>query len=259
MNVLESFSLKGKTALVTGGAGLFGRQITEALAEAGAQTFIADCDMQKQETQIANYFRPQGLEIQALQYDQGDERSIQALLQTLIDRAGGVDVLINNAVLRVMPGWGSPAETFAKSMAVNATGIFLMTRAFGDHMAARGHGSIVNVGSMQGMIGPDFNLYEGNGPRPAPDYFIHKGGVLQLTRYAAAQLGPRGVRVNTVCPGGFFNNQHPQFLERYYKHTYLGRMANMTDLKGVMVFLASEASAYVTGASIVVDGGYTVN
>jgi NAD(P)-dependent dehydrogenase (short-subunit alcohol dehydrogenase family) len=124
-------------------------------------------------------------------------------------------------------------------------------------MATQGGGSIINVGSMQGMVGPDFTLYEGLAWNVPPDYFFHKGGLLQLTRYVAAKRGRQGVRCNAVSPGGFFNQQDSAFVQRYNDRTLLGRMANETDLKGVIVFLASAASAYITGANIVVDGGYT--
>jgi NAD(P)-dependent dehydrogenase (short-subunit alcohol dehydrogenase family) len=256
MKVLDSFSLKGRTAVVTGGAGLYGRQIAEALAEAGARTFMASRDQAKLGEQ-AKKFRDAGLDVTALELDQGSEASVKALLQEVLRRAGSVEVLINNAVLRPMKDWSDPAAAFAKSMEVNATGLFLMTRAFGDHMAARGRGSIINVGSIQGVVGPDFTLYEGLDWGTPPDYFFHKGGLLQLTKYAASKLGPRGVRVNAISPGGFFNHQDDRFVPRYNARTFLGRMANETDLKGIIVFLASDASAYITGENIMVDGGYS--
>ncbi len=257
MKVLESFKLDGKVALVTGGAGLYGRQIVETVAEAGAKTFAADYDIQKQE-EVAEQFRKAGLDVTAVQYNQSSEESIKALLEHVVEQAGKVDVLVNNAVLRPMKEWNSPAADFEKSMQVNATGLFMITRVFGDHMAARGGGSIINIGSIHGMIAPDFSLYEGLDWGAPPDYFFHKGGLIQLTRYAASKLGPKGVRVNVISPGGFFNNQEDIFVKRYNARTFLGRMANEQDLKGTIVFLASDASAYITGANIPVDGGYTV-
>jgi NAD(P)-dependent dehydrogenase (short-subunit alcohol dehydrogenase family) len=256
MSVLDSFRLDGKVALVTGGAGLFGRQIAEALAEAGARTFMASRNLAGLRAQ-AEVFRRAGLDVTALQYDQADEESIHQLLKQVVDMAGKVDVLVNNSVLRPMHDWSDPSRDFAKSMEVNATGLLIMTRAFGEQMAERGQGSIINVGSTYGTVGPDFTLYEGTDMTAPPDYFFHKGGLLQLTRYAAAKLGPRGVRVNAISPGGFFTGQDPRFLERYHARTFLGRMANESDLKGVIVFLASDASSYVTGANIAVDGGFT--
>ena len=256
MNVLDSFKLKGKIALITGGAGLYGRQIVEALCEAGATTIMASRNVAKLEEYAAE-LRKSGLSAHAMELDQGEESSILNLLEQVKQKHGGVDVLINNAAARPMKSWNAPAKDFEESMRVNATGVFLMTRAFGEHMASRGKGSIVNIGSIQGCVGPDLSLYEGTGMGAIPDYFFHKGGMVQLTKFAAAQLGPKGVRVNCISPGGFFNNQDPRFVERYNARTFLGRMANETDLKGVIVFLASDASAYITGANIPIDGGYT--
>jgi NAD(P)-dependent dehydrogenase (short-subunit alcohol dehydrogenase family) len=256
MSVLDTFKLDGKVALVTGGAGLYGRQIAEALAEAGAKTFMASRNVEKLEAQ-AQSFRDAGLDVTAKHLDQSDEASITALRDELAQEAGGVDILVNNAVLRPMGDWSDPAENFAKSMEVNATGVFMMCRAFGDAMGERGGGSIINVGSIQGMVGPDYTLYEGLGWGCPPDYFFHKAGMINLSRFVAAKLGAQGVRCNTISPGGFFNHQDSRFLERYEARTFFGRMANDSDLKGVIVFLASSASAYITGANIAVDGGYT--
>jgi NAD(P)-dependent dehydrogenase (short-subunit alcohol dehydrogenase family) len=255
-SVQELFDLHGRVAVVTGGSGLFGRQIVEALAEAGARTIMASRNLDNLHVQV-ELFRQSGLDVEAIQYDQSHEESIQRLLRQSLDLAGKVDILVNNAVLRTMQGWDDPATCFSQSMEINATGLFLMTRTFGDYMAALGRGSIINVGSIQGVVGPDFTLYEGLNWGTPPDYFFHKGGLLQLTRYAAAVLGPRGVRVNAISPGGLFNNQDDRFVKRYNARTMLGRMVNHTDLKGGIVFLASDASAYVTGANIAVDGGYT--
>ncbi|MFZ5917372.1 MAG: SDR family oxidoreductase [Chloroflexota bacterium] len=257
MNVLQSFSLAGRVAVVTGGAGLYGRQIVEALAEAGARTFTASRNLAALEA-VAAGFRERGLDVEALPLDQSDEASILRLRDEALARAGRVDVLVNNAVLRPMRGHDAPVEQWQQSMQVNATGLFLISRAFGQAMAEAGRGSIINIGSIQGLIGPDGWLYEGvPWDGFVPDYFFHKGGMINLSRYMAAYLGPRGVRVNTISPGGFFNHQDAEFLWRYEKRTFLGRMANESDLKGAVVFLASDASAYVTGANLVVDGGYT--
>lgn len=262
MSILNDFSLKGKVAVMTGGAGLYGRQIAQALAEAGAKTYMASRGIEKLEEQ-AKIFRNAGLDVTALPVDQSDEKSIRTLLKSIVDQAGKCDILINNAVLRPMKGWDDPYSTFAESMQVNGTGIFMMTHTFGEHMATlKDGGSIVMISSIQGMVGADFSLYEGatyNGkPMDAPpDYFFHKGGMLNFTRYAASKLGPRGVRVNCVSPGGMYSGQDETFLKRYNARTFLNRMGNEQDLKGVIVFLASDASQYITGANIPVDGGYT--
>jgi NAD(P)-dependent dehydrogenase (short-subunit alcohol dehydrogenase family) len=257
MNVTEMFSLQGKVAVVTGGAGLYGRQIVEALAEAGGQVVMASRNLEALEA-VAKEFRGRGLAVEARAVDQSDEGSIKRLRGEVLDAYGQVDVLINNAVLRSMkPETYDPAG-WARSMAVNATGLYMITELFSEPMKERQSGSIVNVGSIQGMIGVDPTLYEGlEMSSLVPDYFFHKGGMINYTRYMASVLGMRKVRVNCISPGGFFSNQPEKFVERYNARTFLGRMANDQDLKGIIVFLASEASAYITGANIPVDGGYT--
>jgi NAD(P)-dependent dehydrogenase (short-subunit alcohol dehydrogenase family) len=254
--VQQLFDLRGRVAVVTGGAGLYGRQIVEALAEAGAKTFIASRSIESLEN-VAKSLRDRGLDVVAVAFDQGDVEAGPRLLAEVLNTASRIDVVVNNAVARPMKNWSDPVEAWSESMRVNSTGLFALTRYFGEQMAAQGGGSIVNIGSMQGMVGPDFTLYEGLSWSTPPDYFFHKGGMIQLTRFAAAKLGPSGVRCNVVCPGGFFSGQDELFVRRYATRTMLGRMANETDMKGIVIFLASDASAYITGAVIPVDGGYT--
>ena len=259
MGILDRFSLQGKVALVTGGAGLYGRQIVAALAEAGACTYVAARHVEPLEALAAEH-RAQGLEVQARQFDQGDEASILGLCEAIIQEAGRVDILVNNAVLRPMKkGYLDDAAAFAESMRVNATGLFVITRAFGDVMALQGSGSIINIGSIQGMIGPDPTIYRGTTMSGwYPDYFFHKGAMINFTRFIASYYGAKGVRCNCVSPGGFRTADHPEpFVRQYSDRTFLGRLANSTDLMGIIVFLGSDASVYITGANIPVDGGYT--
>ncbi|HPA44894.1 MAG TPA: SDR family NAD(P)-dependent oxidoreductase [bacterium] len=152
---MDSFRLDGKVAVLTGSAGLFGRQIADALVEAGARLFIASRNIDSLEEQ-ATRMRQDGHDVTAHTLDQGSEESIRMLLDFVLEQAGRVDILINNSVLRPMSDWSSPAEDFARSMEVNATGIFMMTRAFGEQMAKQNGGSIINIASIYGMIGPDF-------------------------------------------------------------------------------------------------------
>jgi NAD(P)-dependent dehydrogenase (short-subunit alcohol dehydrogenase family) len=259
MGILDRFSLHGKVALVTGGAGLYGRQIVAALAEAGACTYVAARHVEVLESLSAEH-RAQGLDVIARQYDQGDEGSILSLCDTITKEAGRVDILVNNAVLRPMKqGYLDDAATFAESMRVNATGLFVITRAFGNFMAEQGSGSIINIGSIQGMIGTDPTIYRGTSMSGwYPDYFFHKGAMINFTRFIASYYGASSVRCNCVSPGGFRTPDHPEpFVRQYSDRTFLGRLANSTDLMGIIVFLGSDASAYITGANIPVDGGYT--
>jgi NAD(P)-dependent dehydrogenase (short-subunit alcohol dehydrogenase family) len=258
VNVLDSFSLKGKVALVTGGAGLYGRQLVAAVAESGAETYVASRNLAALERLAAEH-RAKGENVIALQYDQGDEASVLALRDEIVKRSGRLDVLVNNSVSRPMKeGWDDQVSLFDESMHVNATGLFAITRAFGEVMKGQGSGSIINIGSMMGMVGIENSNYRGTDMHGFyPDYFFHKGGVINFTRFCASYFGRYNVRVNCVSPGGYFNNQPEAFVRQYSERTQLGRMANDTDLKGVIVFLASDASLYITGANIPVDGGYT--
>jgi NAD(P)-dependent dehydrogenase (short-subunit alcohol dehydrogenase family) len=259
MSILDRFSLHGKVALVTGGAGLYGRQILAALAEAGADTYVASRNLEAL-SRLAEDHCAAGRKVTALQYDQGDEASILTLRDQILERSGQIDVLVNNSVARPMKrGFESDASTFAHSMQVNATGLFIITRAFGDAMARRGSGSIINIGSIQGMVGPDPSIYQGTSMSGwAPDYFFHKGGMINFTRFIGSYYGQRNVRCNCVAPGGYLTRDHPMpFVRQYSDKTFLGRLANDTDVMGVIVFLASDASVYITGATIPVDGGYT--
>jgi NAD(P)-dependent dehydrogenase (short-subunit alcohol dehydrogenase family) len=256
MNVLDSFSLKGKTVVVTGGAGLYGRQIVEAVAEAGARTVMASRNVAKLE-EVAAALRDRGFDASAVAMDQGDESSVRAARDQVLERCGSLHGLVNNAVARTMKSFDDDADRFQESMRVNATGLFTVTRAFGEVMAAGG--SIVNIGSIMGLIGLEPLNYRGTSMSGwAPDYFFHKGGMVNFTRFCASYYGPKGTRCNCVHPGGFQTPDHPEaFVRNYSERTCLGRMANATDLKGVVVFLLADASRYITGANIPVDGGYT--
>lgn len=253
------FKLDGKVAVVTGGAGNYGKQMVRALAEAGATVYTASRSLEKNE-EFAAKLREEGLDVRAEAYDQSDEASVKEFLARLVEKSGKVDILVNNSVLRPFKSYTDPADTFLESLKVNGSGLFAITRAFGDHMSENGGGSIINIGSYMGELGCDETLYEetpwmsGFG---APDYFYHKGGMHNMTRFMASYYGKHNVRVNCLALGGLFNNQDPRFLERYAKRTFLGRMANQDDMKGILVYLASEASAYMTGAVIPVDGGYS--
>jgi NAD(P)-dependent dehydrogenase (short-subunit alcohol dehydrogenase family) len=257
MTILERFSLQDQVVVLTGGSGLYGRQLTTAIAEAGAKLIIASRNLKRLQ-QVAAEENQRGYSVRCEAFDQGEEKSILQLRDRVLEHFGRVDGLVNNSVIRCMKGPQDSAGSWEESLRVNATGVFLMTRTFGEEMSKQQQGSIVNVGSMQGMVGPSNDLYEGtNMGTPPPDYFFHKGGMINLTRYYASLLGPKGVRVNCVSPGGFFTGQPEPFVTRYCRRTMLGRMADEHDLGGTIVFLLSRASRYITGVNLPVDGGYT--
>ncbi len=259
MNVLESFSLRGRVALLTGGAGLYGRQIAEALAEAGAITYIASRNVAELE-KVAGRLRAAGGDVTALPLDLEDEPSIHALIAEIARRSERLDILVNNAVTRcACSGWDLPMEAFDKSLHVNASALFCLTRLAAEQMKKAHGGSVINIGSYMGLRGPDPLNYAGTDmmANPSPIYFYEKGGMANFTRFAASVLGPFKIRVNAIHPGGLFANQPEAFVRNYSANTMLGRLADETDLKGAVVFLASDASRYLTGTNIPVDGGYT--
>lgn len=255
--MLETFSLKQKVALVTGGAGLYGQQIVRALAESGARTYIASRSLDALEC-LASEHRARGHDVRALRLDQTDETSIAAVRDTIVLESGTLHILVNNAVARpAKDGYFSAAAALDESMHVNGTGLILVTRAMGEVMADGG--SIINIGSIMGLIGTEPLNYKGTDMQGwYPDYFFHKGGMSNLTRFLASYYGARRIRVNCVHPGGLQMASHPEaFVKNYSERTCLGRLANDTDLMGIIVFLAADASTYVTGTNIPVDGGYT--
>jgi NAD(P)-dependent dehydrogenase (short-subunit alcohol dehydrogenase family) len=258
MHVKDLLSLKNKVCLVTGGAGQYGKCIVEGLAEADGTVITASRDLAANE-RVAAEFQARGLDVHGAQLDQADHASVLALRAHIKERFGGLDVFVNNAVARPMKGYRGPLEQFAESMRINATGMFDITREMTDLLIERGGGSIIHISSMFGAFGPDISNYEGtNMGDPPPDYFFHNAGLLNLARYQSRVLGKYGIRANSICPGGFHDpaNQPTTFVKTYSKKVPCGqRMANADDIKGLVVFLASPASAYVAGEQIMMDGG----
>ena len=255
MNVKELLSLKGKIIVVTGGSGNYGRCMVEGLAEADGTVITTSRDIETAK-QTAAAFRQAGLDVHAMQLDQGDPESVRALKQQLSETYGRLDVFVNNAVSRPMKSYDAPIEQFNESMETNATGMMDLLREMTDLIAQSGGGSVINIASMMGMYGPDLSNYEGTSMgNPPPDYFFHNAGLINLNRYMARILAGRNVRFNCISPGGLFNHQPPIFLENYTKKVPLGRMANRDDIKGLVVLLASEAGAYINGENILMDGG----
>lgn len=256
MNVKELLSLKNKIILVTGGAGFYGKTIVEGVAEADGTVITASRNLDAGQ-KVAKEFRDKGLDVHAMQVDQADHKSVMALKHQVQKAFGRLDVFVNNAVARPMKGYNAPMEQFAESMRVNATGMMDILREMVDLIDQSGGGSIINISSMMGMFGPDLSNYEGTnmGDLP-PDYFFHNAGLINLTRYLTRVLADKNIRSNCISPGGLFNDQPQQFLENYCKKVPSGRrMANNDDIKGLVVLLASEASAYINGENILMDGG----
>lgn len=259
MSEANPFSLADKVIIQFGGTGLLGRALVDTLATAGARLVIASRNRAAL-TKVADAQTAAGRTVSVEEVDIQSEDSLHALRDRVVANHGRVDGVVFNAVSRPMTGYDADLESWRESMDVNATGFFATMRVFGDAMATQGSGSIVNIASQMGLIGINPWLYEGTSMTAAPDYFFHKGGMINLTRHLASHYGDRNVRVNVLSPGGIYNPDTPQadaFLERYGKMTMLGRMAEAPEIGGAVVFLLSDASTYITGANLPIDGGYT--
>ena len=256
MHVKELLSLKNKVILVTGGAGRYGKPIVEGLAEADGTVITASRNLKACQDLAEEFRNKKNLDVFAMQVDQADHDSVLKLKDQILNKFGKLDVFVNNAVARPMKSYDSPLSDWEESMRINATGMFDITREMADLIAQGGGGKIINISSMMGMFGPDLSNYEGTemGDPPA-DYFFHKGGLIALTRYLARVLAHKKIRVNCISPGGLLDNQPERFLQNYNRKVPVGRMARYDDIKGLVVFLASEASAYVNGENILIDGG----
>ena len=259
----ELMNLQGRVALVTGGAGHIGTAIGEALAELGAA--IAVLDMAGCEAVAERLHETYSVNTLPVQVDLNEEPAVRAAPGTVVERLGRLDILVNCAGFgraAKLEGWVTPfeqqsADTWRKALEINLTASFVLTQACTPALRASGHGSVVNISSIYGMVGPDMRLYEGSDRGNPAAYAASKGGLLQMTRWLATVLAP-DIRVNAITPGGVWRNQPQDFLDRYNARTPLGRMATEEDLKGAAAYLASDLSAYVTGHNLVVDGGWTV-
>ncbi|MBP9582147.1 MAG: SDR family oxidoreductase [Ignavibacterium sp.] len=268
MNSLELFSLKNKIAIVTGALGLIGKNHCIALSEAGANVVVCDLDDIKCKDFAAS-LPTKSIEVGV---DITKKSSVENLRDKTLKEFGKIDILVNNAAINDMfenPQAAAeqsmfenyPLEMWQQSLNVNVTGTFLCSQIIGTEMSKSKKGSIINVASTYGIVGPDQSIYK------KPDgtqsfyksaaYPATKGAIISFTRFLAAYWGDKGVRVNTLSPGGVENNQDEYFINNYSTKTPLGRMAQPTDYKGAILFLASDASSYMTGANLIVDGGWT--
>ncbi|OGO38362.1 MAG: hypothetical protein A2W35_03885 [Chloroflexi bacterium RBG_16_57_11] len=271
---LDLFRLTGRTALVTGGAGLLGAQFCRTMAQAGAQVVIADVNLLAGEA-LAGSLSFEGFPVIAVQADVTDPGSVQNMVAVALEAFGRLDILVNSAALDPKfdprqddnefshPGSGAfesfPLVAWEQALSVNLTGAFLCCQAGVRPMLEQGGGVIVNLSSIYGLAGPDQRIYQqpGQAPRYKPVYYsVTKAGILGLTRYLATYYAGQNIRVNALTPGGVYNGHAEAFVQAYSARAVLGRMADVDEMNGALLFLASDASAYMTGANLIVDGGW---
>jgi NAD(P)-dependent dehydrogenase (short-subunit alcohol dehydrogenase family) len=264
--------LTDKVVVVTGALGLLGRAHCTAMAQVGATVVVTDLNDQACQAAALELSKTTGCPSMGFGADITDALSLRNLRDGILNSYGRIDVLLNNAAWNDVFGGSAdaaelskfenyPVEMFERAMKVNVTGMFLACQILGAEMAKRQSGSIINVGSTYGLVGPDQSIYrKPDGSQDfykSPSYPTSKGAVVAFTRFLAAYWGHSGVRVNCLCPGGVFQNQEDHFVQNYAAKTPLGRMAQPEEIARAAVFLASDASSYMTGSNLVVDGGWT--
>jgi NAD(P)-dependent dehydrogenase (short-subunit alcohol dehydrogenase family) len=274
--ICELFDLTGRVAIVTGGGGLLGGKFVEALAAAGATVYSVDLSDERLAAVRESCPPDLRARVKPTVLDITVEPDVESGIRRVREESGSIDIVVNSAAVdpKFEPGalnqGESPGaftsyslENWRRSMEVNLTGAFLVTRACCRFMEQAESGVVVNISSTYGLVGPDQRIYENpeaNGEsrffKPV-DYSVTKAGMLGFTRALAAYYQGRGIRVNALSPGGTFNDNPESFVERYSYRTITGRMARPDDYVGAIVYLCSDASAYMTGSNLVVDGGWT--
>jgi len=261
MNVMKLFSLRGKVAIVTGGAGHLGSAISEALAEAGANLVVASRNEGNCKARASRLARDYKVKAMGIALDARSMDSISNCIKTVNGEMGAIDILVNNAVFSKQ----GPIETISEQDWVEGidgtlNSVFRCTQAVIPYMEARKSGIIINISSMYGLVSPDPRIYGDTGYDNPANYGAGKAAILQFTRYAACHLAGKGIRVNAITPGSFPSpevQKNKWFIANLENKVPLGRIGQPDDLKGVVVLLASAASSYITGQNIVVDGGWT--
>ena len=275
--IMEKFDLTGRVAIVTGGPGLLGKEFCRTLAEAGAIVVIADLNAEGVHALTTTLIKS-GYHAMGVATDITLPESVQALVDETLAVYGRLDILVNSAgldpkfdpqALAEMAKKGAvsgafedyPLDAWKAALDVNLTGMFLCCQAAVKPMLAQGKkGSIINICSTYGLAGPDQRIYQRDGKQSSykPVYYsVTKAGVLGLTRFLSAYYAGTQMRINALTPGGVYNNHDEVFLHAYSSRTILGRMAEKDEMNGALLFLASDASSYMTGSNLVVDGGWT--
>lgn len=269
-SIFEKFRLNGQTALVTGGIGLLGKEFCRTLGQAGANVVVADLN-EKAATAYADELAQEGYQAVGVGVDVTDPASVIRMVEASLEAYNRLDVLVCSAAMDPKfdnSGEGRhssafedyPLTAWKQALDVNLTGLFLCAQAAVRPMLEQDHGVIINICSTYGLVGPDQRIYqrEGQARQYKPVFYsVTKAGVLGLTHYLATYYAGKNIRANALTPGGVYNNHNETFVQNYSSRTVLGRMADHDEMNGALLYLASDASSYMTGANLVVDGGWT--
>jgi NAD(P)-dependent dehydrogenase (short-subunit alcohol dehydrogenase family) len=272
--MIPQYDLTDKIVVITGGAGMLGQRHAEVVCELKGVPVILDIDQDRIDVVVDRLNKDYGVGF-GLSADIASERNIKEAVDHIVSKFGSIHVLINNAALTARGMAERAADCFAsfedyrldiweEMVKVNLTGHFICSKLIGKHMIQKKHGVIINIASEIGLIGPDQRIYKGiknpytGGPLSnPPGYSVTKAGLIHMTKYLAACWGQHNIRVNTLCPGGVYDNHEENFVKNYSNLVPLARMAFKDEYKGAIAFLATDASSFMTGSTLVVDGGKT--
>jgi NAD(P)-dependent dehydrogenase (short-subunit alcohol dehydrogenase family) len=265
MNENNLFDLSGRVAIITGGGGLLATEHAIALNAYGAKIILADFNKENCNKAVETLLE-KGVQAVSKYCDVTKKESWENLLKDILEEFGKIDILINNAGFTNQSKSKNfdaafenfPAEDWNAIMNVNLTGTFLGCQIIGKQMLKQNKGSIINIASLYGVVSPNHNIYPGTGISQPVAYSVSKHGVIGLTKYLAALWAGKGVRINSLTPGGVFNEHEGLFLERFKQLNPIGRMSDKTELRGAIVYLASDAASHVVGHNLIVDGGWTL-
>ncbi len=263
-NIKDLMSLKGRTALITGATGEIGQEIAITIAELGGDLLLVDRPDSDYDIVKRRILKKYNVNIESIDCNLESESSRQLLIEQVNGYDKELNIIINNAAFvgdSNLKGWvtdfeNQSIETWRRAMEVNLTSAFHLSQGCAPLLRKSKKSSIINIASIYAINGPDYSLYDGTDMGNPAAYAVSKGGLVQLTRWLATTLAP-DIRVNAISPGGVLRNQPKEFIQRYNARTPLGRMATEEDFKGVIAYLASDLSQYVTGQNLLVDGGWT--
>jgi NAD(P)-dependent dehydrogenase (short-subunit alcohol dehydrogenase family) len=266
-SIYKNFNLKNKTAVLTGSAGRLGNEFAHILCEAGANVILVDIDSKKNKKLEYILKKKFDNKIISCDLDISNQNSVKELKKEILAKFGRIDILINNAFFNPSINQTQktkkfetfPLEIWNKVIGVNLTGVFVCSQEIGSLMAKQKGGVIVNISSIYGLVGADQRIYGDSGLNSQPSYAATKGAIVNFTRYLASYWHGKNIRVNTLTLGGVLDKSYMKnsFIKKYSEKTILGRMANKNEYNGALLFLVSDASSYMTGANLIVDGGWT--